>query len=219
MEKIKQAIEDLKLGRPVIISDNEKRENESDIAVHASFATPAIIKKLRKEAGGMICLVIDEQTAKLLGLKYFTSFLRDLSFPYNRLAIDRTPYGDEPAFTIYINSRKCYSGISDIDRSTTITEFEKLISQKNKTTDIKEEFVKNFYSPGHVPLLIAKDLARRKGHSEYSISLAKLANLSPAMVICEMLSDNFYPMRKKEIEEYAKKNNIINLKEEDFQNI
>ena len=217
MEKIQQAIRDLKLGRPVIISDNLKRENESDMVVHASAATPEIIKKLRNEAGGMICMVIDEKIAELLGLRYFSSILKSLSFPYNKLAIDKTPYGDEPAFSLYINSKKCYSGISDMDRSTTIIEFEKLISQQSKIKKIKENFVKNFYSPGHVPVLIAKDLTKRKGHSEYSIKLAKLANLSPVVVICEMLSSNFYPMRGNEVEEYAKKTNTIVLKEEDFQ--
>ncbi|MCX8163423.1 MAG: 3,4-dihydroxy-2-butanone-4-phosphate synthase [Candidatus Micrarchaeota archaeon] len=212
--KLELAAEELKKGKFVIILDSPTREKEADLVIHASFATKEVIKKLRKEAGGLICLVTDKKNATELGLEYLHKKLKNLKGVYEKLAIEKTPYKDSPAFSIYINSRECYTGITDEDRAKTAKEFEKILSLKPKIK--QKEFTKRFYSPGHLPILIAKDLKQRKGHSEFSIALAKLAGLSPAMLICEMLSDSGKAKSFKEVKRYAKKNGIMLVEEKDF---
>ncbi|MEM3362001.1 MAG: 3,4-dihydroxy-2-butanone-4-phosphate synthase [Candidatus Anstonellaceae archaeon] len=212
---LKMAALELKKGKFVIICDSPNRENEADLVIHASFCTKEVIKKMRKEAGGLICLVTDRKNATELGLDYLHKKLNLMGGVYKKLSANKTPYNDEPAFALYINSKKCYTGITDEDRATTAREFEKIIRLEKKMK--KVEFVKNFYSPGHIPLLIAKDLKKRRGHSEYSIELAKLANLSPAMLICEMLSDDGKAKSLEEVKKYATRNKIIVLKENDFE--
>ena len=182
-------------GRPLVLLDDEKREGEADLVIHAKFATPENIRLMRQTAGGLICLATDGKTAADLGIGFSVDELGTSGNPtYRALAIDKTPYGDAPAFSVWINSRKTFTGITDKDRSRTITEFEKMLSGEKKENDerknLRSEFVSSFYAPGHVPLLISRTLAKRGGHTELVVALAQAAKLSPAMVICEMLDDN-----------------------------
>jgi 3,4-dihydroxy 2-butanone 4-phosphate synthase len=215
--KISQAIKALNRGRIILLLDSPDREKEADMLIHAKFISPKIIKKFRKEAGGLICLVTDKETANELGLKYQTDILKKHK-EYKNLIVKKTAYNDEPSFSIYINSKKVYTGITDLDRYKTIKEFANMLElkEKNKNINLREEFAKRFYSPGHVPLLIARDLKTRKGHSEYSIELAKRAKLSSAVVICEMLGENYKALSFKKVKEYAKKNKILFLEPKDF---
>ncbi|MFN3910170.1 MAG: 3,4-dihydroxy-2-butanone-4-phosphate synthase [Candidatus Anstonellaceae archaeon] len=217
--KIVKAINSLKKGKFLIICDSPNREKEADLVIHASFCTPKVIKTLRNEAGGMICLVINKDIAKKLGLDFFNKKLLELKGVYRKLTVKKTPYGDSPAFSIYINSKKCYTGISDEDRAKTIKEFEKMVSKNKDKKKLKAEFVKNFYSPGHIPLLIAENLNKRKGHSEYSIELAKRAGLSPVMVISEMLGEDYKAMEFKKAKEYAKKKRLVVMESMDFEEL
>ncbi len=192
----------LREGRPVVILDDLEREGEADLVLHAKFATPANIGLMRKEAGGLICLATSGETAERLGVGFAVDLLHASGNEVlSALAIDKTPYGDSPAFSVWINSRKTYTGITDNDRSLTITEFEKMV--KTDAKNMQAEFTKSFYAPGHVPLLVSRSLKKRGGHTELAIALAAAAGLTPAMVVCEMLADNGKAMGWKEAKELA----------------
>ena len=102
------------------------------------------------------------------------------------------PYGDRSTFSISVNSRHTYTGITDRDRSTTISRLAALYDEpKSMVADV---FVHSFHTPGHVPLLIASKrlLEERQGHTEMSVYLAKAAGLPPVMAICEMMDAQTY---------------------------
>ena len=200
---IKIATNQLKKGSFVVLYDGDKREGEADLIFHANFSTPTKIMKLRKDAGGLICLATNQQIANMIGLPFFT----DLLNKFKEIRINRTAYGDKPAFSLPINHRNVYTGITDNDRSLTIKKFAKVVSEND---GIKKDFKKNFYAPGHVFLLIGRSLNERRGHTELSLELAKLAKLPAAMVLCEMLGKG-KALSKKKAMEYAKKHNFIFL--------
>jgi 3,4-dihydroxy 2-butanone 4-phosphate synthase len=113
----------------------------------------------------------------------------------------RTAYGDKPAFSLSINHRRTYTGITDNDRALTITEFAKMQDAKSLSD--------NFYAPGHVHLLIAKTLAQRRGHTELSTELARRGGLAPQMVLCEMLSDDHKALSLDGAAAYAKRHRLL----------
>ncbi len=205
ISNVKLSADQLKKGSFVVLYDGDEREGEADLIFHANFVTPSKIAKLRKDAGGLICLATSEQIAKMIGLPFFTDLLN-----YNGLQtirINKTAYGDKPAFSLPINHRNVYTGITDNDRSLTIKQFAKILSDKN---GIKSDFINNFYAPGHVFLLISRGLNKRRGHTELSLELAKRAKLQPAMVLCEMLGKG-KALSKKKAQAYAKKHNFVFL--------
>jgi len=203
--RVKNALDAIGSGRPIVVFDSEGREGESDIVVHASAATPAIIELLRRDAGGLICLATDSKVAKKLQLP----FLADLyatpahgSKVLEKIAYRLAPYGDKPSFSVAINHRGTFTGISDKDRSLTATEFAKLAS--HASNGIREKFMRDFKSPGHLHLLIGRGIENRKGHTELALEIARLANMPPAMLVCELLS-SVRPMTKRQAKAYAKK--------------
>ena len=125
------------------------------------------------------------------------------------MIIGKAPYGDQPSFSISINHTQTYTGITDRDRALTIKEMANLFKKFNGTR--KQEFVLSFRTPGHVPVLIAKNglLSKRLGHTEMSVYLMELAQLSPAAAICEMLdSESFAALSVEKAINYAKENAI-----------
>ena len=101
---------------------------------------------------------------------------------------DDLPYDERSAFSISVNHRRTFTGVTDEDRALTIRELGKLGALAMDAPMI-EEFGRNFRSPGHVPLLRAANglLAERTGHTELAVVLAELAGVTPALAICEML--------------------------------
>ena len=140
----------------------------------ASSVTPKTIRTMRKDCGGLICLALGGSFAKALDLPYMTDLMGNGTETVRGLIPAKTAYGDKPAFSLSVNHRKTYTGVTDNDRALTIREFSKL-----KT---KYELTKNFYAPWHVHLLIAKDLNMRRGHTELSVELAKRAEIGRAHV-------------------------------------
>ena len=202
MNSLERATGELKKGNMVIVFDGDDREGEADLMFHASFTTPEKIMKLRKEAGGLICLATDKETADKLELPFFADFVCAENSPVKEMKCTKTAYGDKPAFSISINHKKVFTGITDNDRALTVSSFEKINS--------KENFVNEFYTPGHVFLLISSGIENRKGHTELSIELAKKAGLSPSMVLCEML-DFGKALSKDDARKYAEDNGFVFL--------
>lgn len=209
---LNEAISSLKRGEFVLLHDGGRRENEVDMVVAAEFVTPAHIARMRQHAGGLVCLAIDNAFAQSIGLHYMHDILsrsQELDLESKKMIMGKAPYGDQPSFSISINHAQTYTGITDRDRALTIKEMANLFKKFNGTR--KLEFVSSFKTPGHVPVLIAKNglLSKRLGHTEMSVYLMELAQLSPAAAICEMLdSESFTALSVEKAINYGKENAI-----------
>lgn len=209
---LEEAISSLRKGKFVLLHDANKRENEVDMVIAAEFVTPAHIARMRKDAGGLICLSINHSFAKTLGLHYMHDILsnaHNIDNQSRKMIMGTAPYGDKPSFSISINHSQTYTGITDHDRALTINEMASLY--KNTNGNKKELFISSFKTPGHVPLLIASEglLSDRLGHTEMSIYLTGLAGLCPTATICEMLdSETYTALSIEKAKKYAKENAI-----------
>lgn len=185
-----EAIAALKAGRFVLVHDDKARENEIDMVVAADHIKPHHIAIMRKDAGGLVCLAIANQITSKLGLVYMHDIIADMGRinpVFSKLTEGRATYGDKPSFSIAINHRSTFTGITDQDRALTISKMADIC--KNIDNGGIEQFARNFRAPGHVPILIASKrlLHDRMGHTELCVYLMQLADLTPAVVICEML--------------------------------
>ena len=204
------AISSIKQGEFVMIHDSDGRENEIDLVVAAQFITPEHIARMRQHAGGLICLAIDDTLARKLELNYMHDILSSSSSfdsDSRKMIMGTAPYGDHPTFSIYVNHKQTYTGITDRDRALTIKEMAELYNSDNP----KSKFLSSFKTPGHVPILLASRglLSSRKGHTEMSIYLTHLAKLSPITAICEMMdSETYSALSVQKAEKYAKENAI-----------
>jgi 3,4-dihydroxy 2-butanone 4-phosphate synthase/GTP cyclohydrolase II len=180
-----EIIEDMRNGRMVILVDAEDRENEGDLVIPAQMATPDAINFMAKHGRGLICLSLTEQRAHDLNLASMV--------PENA---SRTG----TAFTVSIEAREgVTTGISAHDRSHTILT---AIDSSKGAADI--------VSPGHVFPLIARDggVLVRAGHTEASVDLARMAGLTPAAVICEIMNDDGTMSRLPELVSFAQKHGL-----------
>ncbi|HLG37800.1 MAG TPA: 3,4-dihydroxy-2-butanone-4-phosphate synthase [Nitrososphaera sp.] len=185
-----EAITTLRAGRFVLVHDDKGRENEIDMVVAAEHAKPHHIATMRNDAGGLICLAIANEITTKLGLVYMHDMIAGMGKVnpiFSKLTQGKEAYGDKPSFSISVNHRSTYTGITDQDRALTISKMAEVC--KNIDSGGVEEFAKNFRAPGHVPILIASKrlLHDRMGHTELCVYLANLAGINPAVAICEMM--------------------------------
>jgi len=210
---IKNAINALQKGKFIIIHDSDSRENECDFVIAGEFIKPEDIARMRIDGGGMICIAVSKEIAEKIQLPFFSD-IRDFAakkFKVLEKMIDNDlKYDKKSAFSININFRGVFTGISDYDRALTIkkfSEFAKNLSE-NKDQNIKE-FAKNFRTPGHVHLLISRGIEKRSGHTELSTEILKIAGITPVACICEILDNETFKSKSKEkVIEYANKHNI-----------
>lgn len=204
-----EAIEALKAGRFVLVHDDKGRENEIDMVVAAEHATPERVAAMRQDAGGLLCLAIANEITSKLGLVYMHDMIAGMGKVnplFAKLTEGRAAYGDRPSFSIAVNHRNTYTGITDSDRALTISEMAKVCKRIDNRG--VEEFARNFRAPGHVPILIAAKnlLADRSGHTELCVYLMKLAGMTPAVAICEMMdSQTHRALSVEKAQAYAKK--------------
>ena len=126
---LESAIASLKRGEFILLHDSEGRENEIDMVVAAEFITPEHVARMRQHAGGLLCLAIDNSFGENLGLKYMHEILSNSdSFDSHskEMIMGLAPYGDHPTFSISINHKQTYTGITDRDRALTIKEMSTL---------------------------------------------------------------------------------------------
>jgi 3,4-dihydroxy 2-butanone 4-phosphate synthase len=185
-----EAIAALKAGRFVLVHDDKARENEIDMVIAAQHIQPYHIATMRKDAGGLVCLAIANEITSKLGLVYMHDILADMGKVnpvFSKLTEGRATYGDKPSFSIAVNHRSTYTGITDQDRALTIAKMVEVC--KNIDNGGIAQFARDFRAPGHVPILIASKhlLHDRMGHTELCVYLTQLANLTPAVAICEMM--------------------------------
>ncbi|HKU48938.1 MAG TPA: 3,4-dihydroxy-2-butanone-4-phosphate synthase [Nitrososphaera sp.] len=190
---LNEAIAALKAAKMVLVYDGKGRENEVDMVVAAEHMTPEYVASMRKDAGGLLCLAISHEVATKLGLAYMHDMIASfgkLNPVFTKLTQGKAAYGDKPSFSIWINHRDTFTGITDNDRALTITKMAS-VCRNIETTGV-EEFSNGFRAPGHVPILIASKrlLEERMGHTELCVYMTKLAGISPAIVMCEMMDSN-----------------------------
>ena len=165
LDSVDKAVQEIKAGRPVVVVDDEDRENEGDLIFAAELATPELVAEMVAHTSGYICVALTEAEADRLDLP-----------PMFRVNQDRRG----TAFTVTVDAREGIgTGISAADRARTIT----LLAAPETTAA-------DFTRPGHVVPLRAKDggVLHRPGHTEAAVDLAVLAGLHPAGVLCEIVS-------------------------------
>jgi 3,4-dihydroxy 2-butanone 4-phosphate synthase len=185
-----EAIAALKAGRFVLVHDDKARENEIDMVIAAEHIKPYHIATMRKDAGGLVCLAVANEITSKLGLVYMHDIIADMGKVnpiFSKLTEGRTAYGDKPSFSIAVNHRSTHTGITDWDRALTISKMAEVCN--NIDDGGVEQFAREFRAPGHVPILIASRrlLHERMGHTELCIYLTQLADITPAVAICEMM--------------------------------
>ncbi len=177
---IEEAIEEIRLGKPVVVCDDENRENEGDLVMAAQFVTPEAINFMVREARGFICVALTAERCDELGLQLMTAKNE------SRLG---TP------FTVTIEARHGIStGVSAHDRAHTIRV---AIDPATRPEDLVQ--------PGHVNPLKARPggVLERTGHTEASVDLARLAGLIPAGVICEVMNHDGSMARVPDLATYC----------------
>jgi 3,4-dihydroxy 2-butanone 4-phosphate synthase len=220
---IQNAIESLRNGQFILIYDNESRESETDLIIASQFVTPDAIKRMRKDGGGLIFLMVSNPAAKKLQLPFLSDLFSDVGAQYpvlKALVPNDIPYDTKSSFSLYINHRKTFTGITDNDRSLTMKKFAELVSTiKNiESNTAVQQFGKEFRSPGHIPICVAskKLLNERKGHTELVISLLEMAGLIPVGSGCEIMGEKGKAMSKEDTRKYAEKNNFVFLEGNDI---
>jgi len=184
-DSIDSALVDLKAGRPLVVVDDENRENEGDVICAAQFATPDNINFMAVNARGLICLALSGERLDRLELP---------------LMVTKNTDNNQTAFTVSIDAVNGVStGISAEDRARTI---QVAIHPDTKPQDLRR--------PGHIFPLRAIDggVLKRAGHTEASVDLARLAGLYPSGVICEIQNPDGSMARLPELIDYAKTHNL-----------
>ncbi|MGB6130120.1 MAG: bifunctional 3,4-dihydroxy-2-butanone-4-phosphate synthase/GTP cyclohydrolase II [Psychrilyobacter sp.] len=192
LDNIKDAIEDIKQGKMIIVVDDENRENEGDIVMAADMVSYDAINFMAVNARGLTCVPMDRVRAKELKLNQMVGNNTD-------------PHGT--AFTVSVDSKDTTTGISIRDRVQTIKD----LANRNKGAD-------DFNRPGHLFPLVAKDggVLIRNGHTEASVDFARLAGLKPMGVICEILKDDGTMARLDDLKIFAKKHSLKLVSIEDL---
>jgi 3,4-dihydroxy 2-butanone 4-phosphate synthase/GTP cyclohydrolase II len=185
LAKVREAIDDIRKGRMLILVDDEDRENEGDFCFAAEHVTPEKINFMAKHGRGLVCLSMTDER------------LLELDFP---MMVEKNTSRFETAFTVSVDASKgITTGISAYDRAHTIR---LVVDEKAKPDD--------FVRPGHIFPLRAKPggVLVRTGQTEGSIDLARLAGLKPAAVICEIMKDDGTIARMPDLEVFAEKHNM-----------
>ncbi|UCH90056.1 MAG: 3,4-dihydroxy-2-butanone-4-phosphate synthase [Thermoplasmata archaeon] len=222
-QSVQRAIQELKSGRPILIFDSDEREAETDLVCGSEFITPEIIRTFRKDGGGLICTTVPPKLRNKLGLPYLSEIFYNNGHKENvlqELIPNDIPYDEISTFSITINHRKTFTGITDKDRALTITEFARIIPKilDASTEESFKLFGEKFRSPGHVHLLIASDnlLQKRFGHTELSTALMVMVGLIGSATICEMMGDDGNSLSKEGAKQYGEVHNIPFVKGSDI---
>ena len=183
-DTIEAALQDIKLGKMIVVIDDEDRENEGDLLMAAQKVTPESINFMATYGRGMICAPITEARARELDLK---------------LMVDRNNERMRTAFTVTVDHKSSTTGISAYERSNTIKE---IVNPDSKPSD--------FVRPGHIFPLIAMEggVLKRSGHTEASVDLARMAGMNPAGVICEIMNEDGTMARAPQLMEFVKKHGL-----------
>jgi 3,4-dihydroxy 2-butanone 4-phosphate synthase len=222
-ELIERALQDISKGKLVLIFDSDDRERETDMTVASQFVTPASIREMRKNAGGLICTTAHHDICQKLDMPFLADVLEcnhDRHPVLEKLAPNDIPYDTKSAFSITINHRRTFTGITDNDRALTVSEFAKLAKDSYAMTaeEARTAFGKAFRAPGHIHLLNSTPqlLSKRKGHTELATAMMVMAGVTPSATICEMMGDDGNALSKEKAKRYADRFDLCFLEGKDI---
>ena len=176
---VEDAIDAFRRGDPVLVHDAADREGETDLVYPAHAVDADAMHRLRADAGGLICVALSDGVAEAWSLPFIRETIDHPAAADHELA-----YDERSSFSLSINHRETFTGITDDDRALTI-------SRLGEAARVPEavDFAGEFRAPGHVHLLRAAPdlLGDRQGHTELAVALAEAADQPPAAVVCEML--------------------------------
>ena len=184
LNTIEEALEDLKAGKMIMVTDAEDRENEGDLICAARFATPEVLNFMASRAKGLICMPMSAQIAKKLD--------------FAQMVADNTD-NHETAFTVSVDHINTSTGISAYDRSLTAMA---VVNAESKPSD--------FRRPGHMFPLVAREggVFVRTGHTEATVDFCRLAGLEEAGLCCEIMSSDGHMARLPELKRMAQEWNL-----------
>ena len=191
---IEQALEDLRQGKLILVTDDPDRENEGDLICAAEFATTENVNFMATHGKGLICMPMSEE------------YVRKLRFPQ---MVQYNTDNHETAFTVSIDHVSTTTGISAAERSVTAL---KCVEEGAKPED--------FRRPGHMfPLLAKKNgVLEREGHTEATVDLCRLAGLKACGLCCEVMKDDGTMMRTPELMELSERYGLTFITIKDLQN-
>ncbi len=191
---VEEALEDLRQGKIILVTDDPDRENEGDFICAAEFATPENINFMAMHGRGLICMPMSEEYVKKLQIPQMVSENTD---------------NHETAFTVSIDAVATTTGISAAERSVTAM---KCIDDNARPED--------FRRPGHMFPLLAKrnGVLERNGHTEATVDLCRLAGLKECGLCCEIMGEDGTMMRTPELIELARKWDLKFITIQDLQN-
>ncbi|WP_432105320.1 bifunctional 3,4-dihydroxy-2-butanone-4-phosphate synthase/GTP cyclohydrolase II [Streptomyces sp. bgisy091] len=195
LDPVEQAIRDIAAGRPVVVVDDEDRENEGDLVIAAEKATPEIVAFMMSECRGLICAPMENDELERLELPQM---------------VGHNTESMKTAFTVSVDASPAHgvtTGISAADRATTLR---MLAGGKAEAAD--------FVRPGHVFPLRARTggVLVRNGHTEAAVDLARLAGLRPAGAIVEIAGEDGVMLRLPELVPFARKHGLTIISIEDL---
>ncbi|MFB6154843.1 MAG: 3,4-dihydroxy-2-butanone-4-phosphate synthase [Haloferacaceae archaeon] len=202
---VADAVEAFRRGGPVLIHDFDDREGETDIVYPARAVTPRDVARLRNDAGGLVCVAVADE----VGAAWELPFLDD-AIDHPATADHQLRYDDRSSFSIPVNHRDTFTGITDEDRALTISRLGEAAAAAPEYG--VEDFSAEFRSPGHVNLLRGAPnlLEDRQGHTELGLALAAEAGLPPAVVVAEMLDDETSRARSPaDASAYARRHGLV----------
>ena len=187
LSPIPEVLEELRLGKPIVLVDDEDRENEGDLVYAAEKVTPEAVNFILKEARGVLCLALPGEVCDRLRL-------------HSQTEVNTASLGT--AFTVSVDAHKRFgvtTGVSARDRAKTI---EVAIADDAQPQDLLR--------PGHINPLRARDggVLVRAGQTEGSVDLARLAGMKSAAVICEIMREDGEMARRAELEEFCRKHDL-----------
>ena len=191
---IEEALDALRQGKLIMVSDDEDRENEGDLICAAQFATLENVNFMAVHAKGLICMPMSED------------YVRKLQFPQ---MVSHNTDNHETAFTVSVDHISTTTGISAAERSVTAM---KCVDDDAKPTD--------FRRPGHMFPLLAKPhgVLERNGHTEATVDLLRLAGLKTCGLCCEVIRDDGTMMRTEELQQKAQEWGLVFVTIKDLQN-
>ena len=179
LASVRELMEELRQGRPVILVDDEDRENEGDLIMAAEHVTPEWVNFMLRECRGLLCAALTEERARALDLP---------------LMVERNQDPQGTRFTVSVDARGTTTGISAFERAATI----RLLADPEATAQ-------DFRRPGHIFPLVARPggVLRRAGHTEATVDLLRLAGLRPVGSLIEILKEDGTMARLPDLLEFA----------------
>ncbi len=229
-DSVEDAIRAFSQGKPVMVFDSDFREKETDLLWPATAASPAVMRRLIIDCGGLLFLAIGDEIGQMFDLPWLQDLhthqeLVNDNPVLSHLVTNDLQYDTRSAFTLSINHRDTYTGITDRDRSLTTKRFGELSGELMEKSIDGEDAYKalgnEFRTPGHIPVCRESPggLSSRQGHTELAVAIARLAGQVPATIGAEMLQpDGDGALSVEDARAYASKHNIPMITGDDLLN-